>query len=70
MGFINSLEQYILFAMEESQDVDQLLLAFGAMASYAQPKVKQEIATFLLGLHKTMTTSTNTTSDSGLISLS
>lgn len=67
MGFINSLEQYILFAMEESQDVDPLLLAFGAIASYAQPKVEQEIATFLLRLHKTLTVNTNNTC--GLTSL-
>ena len=67
MGFINSLEQYILFAMEDLQDVDPLLLAFGAIASNAEPKVEYEIATFLLGLHETLITSTNDTS--GLISL-
>ena len=67
MEFINSLEQYILSAMEDSQDMDPLLLAFGAIASNAQPEVKYEIATFLLGLHETLIASTNDTF--GLISL-
>ena len=63
MEFVNSLEQYILNAtVEDSEDVDQLLLAFGALASNAGPEVEYEIATFLLGLHETSITSTNDTS--------
>ena len=67
MGFVDSLEQYILLAIEDSRDVDPLLLAFGAIASNAQPQVVYEIATFLLGLHETLIMSTNDTS--GLTSL-
>ena len=62
MEFVNNFEQYILLAMEESQDVDPLLLAFGAIASNAKPEVEYEIASFLLGLHETLITSTNNTS--------
>ena len=60
--FVNSLKQYVLNAMKDSEVVDQLLLAFGAMASNAQPEVEYEIATFLLGLHETLITSRNDTS--------
>ena len=67
MGFVNSLEQYILLAIKDSQDIDPLLLAFGAIASNAQPQVEYEVATFLLGLHETLITSINDTS--GLTSL-
>ena len=62
MEFVSSLEQYILNVMKDSEAVDQLLLAFGALASDAQPEVEYEIATFLLGLHETLITSTNDTS--------
>ena len=62
MGFINSLEQYILLAIEDSQDVEPLLLAFGAIASNAQPQVVYEIATFLLRLNETLIMSLNDTS--------
>jgi hypothetical protein len=63
MEFVNSLEQYIRYAeSEDSEEVDQLLLAFGALASNAQPEVEYEIATFLLGLHEIMISSTNDTS--------
>ena len=62
MEFVNSLKQYILLAMEDSEDVDPLLLAFGAIASNAQPEVEYEIATFLLELHETLITITNDTS--------
>ena len=67
MGFIDSLEQYILLAIEDSQDVEPLLLAFGAIASNAQPQVIYEIATFLLGLNETLIMSSNDAS--GLTSL-
>ena len=62
MEFVNSLEQYIQNAMRDSEEVTQLLLAFGALASNTQPEVEYEIATFLLGLHETLITSTNDTS--------
>jgi hypothetical protein len=63
MEFVNSLEQYIRNAeSEDSEEVDQLLLAFGALASNAQPEVEYEIATFLLGLHETLISNTNDTS--------
>ena len=62
MGFVNSLEQYIQDAMSDSEEVIQLLLAFGALASNTQPDVEYKIATFLLGLYETLITSTNDTS--------
>ena len=67
MEFVNSLEQYLLNAMEDFQDIDPLLLAFGALASNTQPEVEYEVTTFLLGLHDTVYTSTNDTS--GLVTL-
>ena len=62
MEFVNSLEQYLLNDMEEFQEIEPLLLAFGALASNAQPEVEYEVATILLGLHDTVYTSTNDTS--------
>ena len=67
MEFVNSLEQYLLNTLKELQDMDSLLLAFGALASNAQLEVEYEVATFLLGLHKTLSTSTNDTF--GLVTL-
>ena len=62
MEFVNSLEQYIQNAMRDSEEITQLLLVFGALASNTQPEVEYEIATFLLGLYETLITSTNDTS--------
>ena len=62
MEFVNSLEQYIQNSMRDSEEITQLLLVFGALASNTQPEVEYEIATFLLGLHATLITSTNDTS--------
>ena len=62
MEFVNSLEQYIQNAVRDSEEVTQLLLAFGALASNTQPEVEYEIATFLIRLYETLITSTNDTS--------
>ena len=63
MEFVNSLEQYIRNVMNDSEEVTQLLLAFGALASNTQPEVEYEIATFLLELYfERLTTSMNDTS--------
>lgn len=52
MEFVHSLEDYILNALVTSTDIDQLILAFGALASNAQTDVQHEISSFLLGLHQ------------------
>lgn len=67
--FVNALEEQILTALDESQDVSALLLALGALASNARPEVEYEVATFLLGLQERLTSMISSNNTSELVHL-
>ena len=66
MEFVSTLERHIHTSAKVSQDRYGLLLAFGALASNAQPKVQHRVAVFLISLQNTLEP-TNGTDTSALI---
>ena len=66
--FVISLKQQLLTSIRESQGIHGLILAFGALASNADPEVEHEVATILLGLQETLAP-TNTSNTAGTVHL-